>query len=1311
MGSGMWKTTIREIKGSFGRYAAILAIVMLGVGLFSGLKATTPAMIITENDYLEDQNFFDFRLLSTIGFEEEDVEELAQAEEIAEAEGAVSADAICTFGDGGNESVYKFHTVPAEINRVVLVAGRMPESADECLLDSAVYGEDAIGTRITVTENNGEDTLEMFRDRTFTAVGIVRSPYYINFERGTASIGDGKITAFIYVSKEAFDCDYLTEIYVTLEQKYDVYTDEYEDYIDSFQDEMENRARKLVQDRYEGIVEDAWEKIDDAQAELEEKTADAERELADVWQEILDGEQELLDGEQELSDGEREIADGKKEIADHEQEILDAERELSEGEREIQEKEAEIGDADEEIRFHEWEVFDNEIKLAGARDELEQGRELLDEKEAMLLQAEKELLETETELAGQEAELEEQEKALAQQEAVMEEQEAALSQQDGILSAQEEALSGQETELAEKEAELARQEEALSGQETELAAREAELASQEAGLMAQEGELNGRKEELEQAYAMQAISREQYEEGMGQVQAGMEQLAEGMAQLQAGKEQLQAGKEQVQAAWGQLQAGKEQLQAGREQLAEGKAQTEAGKEQLQAGKEQLAAGKEQLEAGKAQIQDGLDRLRAGLSQIQDGKGEIQDGKEQIADGRDKIARNEDLLVSAEGELEAGKGEVEKARNELEDGKAELEKAKTELADGRAEMADGKEELARAKTDLENARTKLEEGKADLEEGKTELADAKVEYWDAKAEFEEEVADARQKIRDAQEELADLEEPEDYVLTRNTNVGYACYESDSNIVAAIANVFPVFFFLVAALICMTTMNRMVEEQRTQIGVLKALGYRNGAIMGKYLFYAGSAAAIGAAVGCLGGTWLFPKVIWLGYSIMYSMGDIDYFFDVRLSVIALAAALLCSMGAAWLSCRYELYSVPASLIRPKAPKSGKRIFLERITFIWKRMKFLHKVSVRNIVRYKKRFLMMVLGISGCTALLVTGFGIRDSVADVADMQYGEVQIYDIGITFSDGVHKADMEQLKAESGGRLSRISCLYEQSVDLDFGGRTKSVYMEIAEDETEMGAFVKLHSKDGEEIPYPGEGEAVLTAKIAENMGIKAGDEVVLRDNGQNRLTVKVSALCENFVSNYIYVGKGTYERQMGGEPEYKTAFAAVEEGADIHEAAADIADMDNVLAVSVAEDMRQRIGSMMESMDYIVMLIIACAGSLAFIVLYNLTNINITERIREIATIKVLGFYAKETADYVFRENLVLTGIGAAAGLGLGKWLHWFVMYNVNIDMISFKTVIKPASYLWSILLTFVFALLVNGFMYFKLEKINMAEALKSIE
>ena len=1010
----MIKTTLREIKGSLGRYLAIFAIVTLGIGFFAGLKVTKPAMVDTEDEYLREKNFFDYRLLSTIGFTEDDVEALQGWTEAADVEGTISVDALITI-DEDNETVYKFLAMPKSVNLISLTEGRMPQTADECILDASYDGEEAIGSVIHITDDNTEDTLEMFGERTYTIVGLANSPLYMNFERGTSSIGDGRIEGFVYVPADAFDCDYLTEIYLTLQEKHTVYSDAYEDYIDATQDDLEELTEQLVQDRYDGLIADAEAEIADAQKELDDKSAEAETELRDALKEIEDGEQEIADAEIEIADGEQEIADAEAEIADNEKELVDG------------------------------------------RTQLEQAKE--------------------------------------------------------------------------------------------------SLAEQEAALLSQE-------EQLKLAAAM--MPARQYQMSLMQVQAGKEQL--------------------------------------------------------------------------------------------------------------------------------------------EQAKAELAARETLLDEGETQLEEAKEELEEAKRDIEEAKSELEQAKIDLEDGKKE-------YEDAKAEFEQEVADAQAKIDDAQAELDDIEEPDYYVLTRNSNIGYVCFESDASIVAAISDIFPLFFFLVAALICMTTMNRMIEEQRTQIGVLKALGYGNAAIMGKYAFYAGSAAVIGEVIGFFGGTWLFPKVIWQAYQIMYNIDHINYRFSLGLGIVSIIASLICSVGTAYLSCYYELHSVPANLIRPKAPKSGKRIFLERITFIWSRMKFLHKVSMRNIVRYKKRFFMMVLGISGCTALLVAGFGIKDSVADIAGLQFDEVQIYDIGLTLTDEATESDRERLREETAEDFEQIAFQYEKSVDMDFAGKTKSITLFIPEDPEETVYFLKLHTEQGEELSYPKEGEAIVTAKAAQNMGIQIGDEIVLRDADMRQLRVKVVNMCENFVYNYVYINKETYESQLGEEPEYTSAFAVVKEGTDIHIAAAAASKLDNVMAANVTQDMRDRISSMMDSLDYIVLLVIACAASLALIVLYNLTNINITERIREIATIKVLGFYARETADYVFRENIVLTGIGALVGLGLGRALHWFIMFNINIDMVSFRTYVKPVSYLFSLVFTFGFAMLVNLLMQRKLDKINMAESLKSIE
>ncbi len=640
-----------------------------------------------------------------------------------------------------------------------------------------------------------------------------------------------------------------------------------------------------------------------------------------------------------------------------------------------------------------------------------------------------------------------------------------------------------------------------------------------------------------------------------------------------------------------------------------------------------------------------------------------------------------------------------------------------VADAEAELANAKQTLAEEKADakqtLADAKKELTDAEAELADAHAELADGWAKYNDSYAEFEEKIAEAEQEIADAEADIANIEKPETYVLNRDTNIGYACFQNDSSIVEGLANVFPVFFFLVAALVCMTTMNRMVEEQRTQIGVLKALGYGEAAIMRKYLFYSGSAALAGCIAGYFLGIHLFPFVIWTAYGMMYQMGSIVYIFDGGTALLCLACALLCSMGTTWISCRHELKEAAADLMRPKAPRAGKRVFLEWLPFIWKRLKFLHKVSVRNIVRYKRRFFMMVIGISGCTALLVTGFGIRDSVVDIADQQFQEIQTYQFGITLKNGIKDAndpsltEFTEILDTYGGSFLPV---LETTMDLQTPENLKSIHLIIVENPAQIGEYIDLHTPDKTAISYPKAGEAVICEKLAKRYRIQIGDTIHLFEENGTEVQAVVSGICENYIYNYIYLNAETYQTALGTFL-YKNVYANITKDADIHAIGAAIMKANNITAVSINADMLVRFSSMMSSMNYIVFVVIACAAALAFIVLYNLNNINITERIREIATIKVLGFYRNETAAYVFRENTALTAIGCAVGLLLGKLLHIYVMHKVDIDLMSFDVHVKAVSYLLSILLTFAFTWIVNRIMTGKLENINMAESLKSVD
>lgn len=890
------KNIRRTIGKSKGRFFAIMAIIALGVGFFAGLKVTKPGMIQTADTYLRDQKFYDFRVLSTYGFDEDEVSSMREKKQVQAAEGAVSEDFLY-MGEDGTEVVFKACSITENVNTLELRAGRMPKEADECVLDAYQYDESMIGQQITVSDNNSKDTKEMFSYDSYTVVGLVNSPSYINMERGTTSLGNGRISAFIYLEPEGFCFDYYTELYVLCQDQYSIYTDAYEDFIEETEDEIEKAAQTAADDRFAKLEAEVQEKYDDAVAKINES----------VTEEVT-------------------------------------------------------------------------------------------------------------------AQVREQVKA--------------------------------------------------------------------------------------QMYA--------------------ELMQQGM--------------------------------------------TEA-----------------------------------------------------MIDG-----------MFASGQLSLPEDTIE-----------------------------------------ETARPIIEE--------KTEELVAEIEK-------------------------PELEEPEIYVFDRSSNTGYMCYDNDTNIVDGVAKVFPIFFFLIAALVCSTTMTRMVDDERGQIGTLRALGYSNGAIISKYLIYSGTSAIIGCIVGFFAGSWLFPYVIWNAYRMLYDFGDgLEFYFSLPLLLICIAVSLICSMGTTFFACKNELRCMPADLIRPKAPAAGKRIWLEKIGFLWKRMKFLHKVTARNVFRFKKRMLMMIVGIAGCTALVLTGLGVRDSVVNLAEFQYGDIDVHDLEVVFSDPITEEDLEAVKEAAGKGMTGSVSLYKTSVEYHTDSAVKTVYV-VAAEPGSLDEYMNFTLKEGTG-EYPEYGEVFLSERIAQIAEVQVGDSITFTDSDEGEITLKVGGIYENYVWHYAYMTPETYEDYFEKEYQPNTMYANTEDDETAFSVGAKLRKLDSVMNVMVVPEMKERVENMMTMMNAVVWLVIGSAGALAFIVLFNLSNINITEREREIATIKVLGFYPRETGAYVFRENLVLTLMGIVVGLPLGVWLHRFVMQQIQVDMVAFKIAILPVSYGLSVVIVLLFLKVVDVVMRRKIDRIDMAESLKSME
>ena len=836
-------------------------------------------------------------------------------------------------------------------------------------------------------------------------------------------------------------------------------------------------------------------------------------------------------------------------------------------------------------------------------------------------------------------------------------------------------------------------------------------------------------------------AKKQYEDGKAQYDAAKADYDAGYAEYTKKKSdteaQLEKARKEIENAESMMgdtsviDQKQAELDAAKAELDKGQAEYESGLRQFNA-KAKLAYGAvdEQIAYYENRISDKqsdiasqtaeIESLNAQLAEAQ-ANGEslkarlierkIKTAHDRISlDNADIERYNERLEVHRQKRAEVD-AELEPYRKQLEDAKAQLDAGYAQIAAGQAELDAAREMISSGGAQLEAAKKQYEQGKAEAERGfaeaEKELASGKAQLDAAKAELDKGAAE----LDSAEKQIKNINHADTYVLDRDTNAGYVCFESDTNVVQSVASVFPVFFFLVAALVCLTTMTRMIADQRTQIGIMKALGYSSGAIMGKYMFYSGSATVLGSIFGIAAGSFAFPAIVWFGYGLIYNLSGLTFTMNWPLALGITAANLLVTLLVTWYCCAKELKCAPADLIRPKAPEAGKRILLERIPTVWNDMSFMQKVSARNIMRYKKRIFMMLLGIGGCTALVLTALGLNDTIQNVVTRQYDDIILYDYELTMAYDMNEEEQEIFFSDAGDDIKDAVFLYRGLAEVSGGDAIKNATLTVT-DGKKLCKYIDL-SYDGEPIDYPGRGEAAINYNLARQLGgIEVGDEIKLTTSEKKELTVTVSALFDNYVDSFVFISPETCSEQLGEVPEYKSALANAPDGADINRCAEALThDVDGVRGVTLSVDTKARMSSMMDGLLVVVAAIILCAGLLAFIVLYNLTNINISERIREIATLKVLGFYPNEAAHYVFRENLILTGAGAVFGLGLGVALHAFVMNAIKVDMMYFKPHISFLSFAVSIAITFVFAMIVNAIMRRRIDNIDMAGALKSIE
>ena len=1062
--------------------------------------------------------------------------------------------------------------------------------------------------------------------------------------------------------------------------------------------------------------------LESGKATLSQKAAELESGKTTLNQkaaELESGKAALEAKAKELSDGKTQLAAKETELASGKTELEEKMAQLSAAKTELSQKQTELNAAKEQLSVKETELNAAKEQLSAAREELESKKEETAagraQYEAQKAAYEEQKNQYETakdqlaQLGGQLSDVEAAQTEVAGQIEAITAQLDGLTEEDEVYASlleQKTALEAKQTELAQQlstmheqktflEQNIAAFEAASAEAEAQLVAAEAQITDAENQLAAADAQLTEKEQECAAGEDELAAAKEELENGEAQVTAGLAQIADGEAQASAYQKQLEDGEAQLNAAKAQIEEGEAQIEANRSKLEEGEAQLAAARAQIADGEQQIASYQQTIQSGEAQLAEGRKTIADGESQLADAKQTISNGESQIAEAKQSIADGETQLAEAKQTIADGESQLAEAKQTIADGETQLADAKQEIADGKISLADAKQEIA---------------------DKEKELEDGKAEYEKAKADAEPEIADAKQEIADGEKTLADLKKPTWYVWGRNKVTSTESFGQDAGRISNIGKFFPVIFFLVAALVSLTTMTRMIEEQRQQIGTLKALGYSDGVIAFKYFAYAMLSTVSGALAGVVVGEKILPWVIMNAYGMLYT--GLPYYMtplNWEQGGLAILASAACTGVATIAACYKELAAGPAELMRPEAPKNGKRIFLERIGVLWKHLNFTQKSTVRNLVRYKKRFFMTVIGIGGCMGLILVGFGLQDSITAIAKNQFVSLFTYQANAVLNSDVDESEKEALQTdlENYSGIDELLEMYCQNIELQTDKKTVDAVLEVPKELTNFNDFYAFRDrKSGEVYEFPTDGGAAISEKTATMLGVKAGDTVQLK-KGDDIVDVKISIIVENYVRHYLYLAPDLYEELFGGAPDYNQLLMKYQDTSSNYETALGekIMTYDGVAAISFTSDLIDQIDNMLRSLDIVIVVLIVSAGLLAFVVLYNLNNINITERQRELATLKVLGFFDGEVASYVYRENMVLTLFGVIAGMGIGTFLHHCVIQTVEVDMMMFGRNVFPRSYGWSALITLAFALFVNFMMFYRLRKIDMIESLKSVE
>ena len=1248
----LWKDVFKSISKSKGRFFSIVGLMLLGSFALVGLKVTGPDMRATGENYVNRLDSADITVISPLGLDDFDVKTLNKTKGTQHIEYGYLKDVVIK---GSDESI-RLYSMGKDLSGYHLVKGRLPENTNEIALDNIHNEKYQIGDTFKVAEKADATGTKILKTNNFKIVGFVYSGEILsNVNMGQSTAGSGELKGYGVVTKETFDSPYYMLARMSFKDTVavDPYSDNYTNKIQAHKEALSKLLENQPEIRLAAIQKEYQQQIDAGQKKID----DAKKQLADAKEQLAAGELKMKAGQEQIQQAQDAISQG-------------------------------------------------ETQLASAKEALSSGKTTLEEKWTQLQVGNSQLDRAKSSLDVGAVQLSEAANAIAD----------GKSQLD----------SGQR-QITQKEAELTAAKQEYADKKAQLDTAQVTYSTGKSKYDAAEKEIEKNEQQLETGKDKYESGLQQLSTGIDQVNAGLSQIQQQLADIEKALAQPDLPENQKQQLAAQQQTLNQKKVEAQKQLAALTIKQTATQAEYDAfktntytpGKTKLETAKKELAAQKKALNQAAEKIRTGQQQLTAAEAQIINGEQQLAAAKETIAANQQVLAEKEQEYQA-------ALAQYNSGLASYNQNQAAYYAGLAQWTQGVETLDTKSAEYQANKDKLAAAKSELADKETDLSEAKDELAEKQKAFAEKEPDAKKGIEEAEEKLNDAQETLDklkapvYSLDSRREIpgseGYKMYSTISEIVDALANVFPIFLYFVAALVTSTTMARFVDEERINSGTLKALGYSNKDVLKKFTFYGLVSSLLGTIIGIILGHTLLPLIVYNAYHDGFVFQTIELHFNPGISLVAILLAVISSVGPAWLVAASELKEQPATLLLPKPPAAGSKILLERMPFIWKKMSFTHKVTARNIFRYKKRMLMTIFGVAGAVALLFAGFSVQHSIGEISERQFGEIIHYDMIIAETDHL----LAKQKTEVEDQLKETEV--KESLGIHFESMTKiagankdaqEIKLIVPSDTKKLPNYVSLDNrKSGANLTLPDDG-VVVSERLAKLLNVQIGDTITLQDGENISRKLKISGIAEMYMGHFIFASKTSYARIF--ETDYQTnAYLVNLENNSLgntEKQAAKFMNLAGVKGVVQNTTMINQVHTIVNSLNKIMKVLIVIAALLGIVILYNLTNINVSERIRELSTIKVLGFYDGEVTMYIYRETILLTILGVLAGFGIGEALHRYIITVVPPDDVMFNPALGTTSFVIpAIIIALVTAIL--GFVVnYRLKNVDMLEALKSVD